>query len=324
MVWAGLRGAVGLSLALLVFQSGGDQRAGKQVLFVVSGLAFLTLVVNGVLSKRVLQKLGMLETSLAKHEILQKVHDRVEERTQKEYRNKCLEGDTNCENAVQYLSSLRTFQSPVTVTGDNDEVGSPRQILYVEDDDLSGTESPRKCKKEFSTLETRLRALRDQGIEPDVIKVKMLRETFYSILRAEYWELIEHGHLPRDSPATLLLLYSIDVSFLVLWFARDSCSAYFVSSLTLNALKIDGARLRVCNGRIKGRLGLHHRKSRRTDVDTFLVFHRHSPRKNRRHDTVLCVPQRTPLPHQHKKNGNAVPSLRRLCNRARVDANKTR
>ena len=32
MVWAGLRGAVGLALALLVLQSGGDQRAGLQVM----------------------------------------------------------------------------------------------------------------------------------------------------------------------------------------------------------------------------------------------------------------------------------------------------
>ena len=30
MVWAGLRGAVGLALALVVSQSGGDQRHGKQ------------------------------------------------------------------------------------------------------------------------------------------------------------------------------------------------------------------------------------------------------------------------------------------------------
>ena len=60
MVWAGLRGAVGLALALLVAQTGGDQRAGKQMLFMVAGLAFLTLIVNGTTSGPLLEWWGML------------------------------------------------------------------------------------------------------------------------------------------------------------------------------------------------------------------------------------------------------------------------
>lgn len=60
MVWAGLRGAVGLSLALLVLQSGGDQRVGLQVVFTVSGLAFLTLIINGMTCGPLLDYMGMV------------------------------------------------------------------------------------------------------------------------------------------------------------------------------------------------------------------------------------------------------------------------
>ncbi len=60
MVWAGLRGAVGLALAQFVFHAGGDQRAGKQLLFMVAGLAFLTLIVQGMTCGIVLEQWGML------------------------------------------------------------------------------------------------------------------------------------------------------------------------------------------------------------------------------------------------------------------------
>ena len=40
----------------------------------------------------------------------------------------------------------------------------------------------------------------------------ILRETFYNIVKRTYWEMIERGHLPRHSAATLLLLNSIEES----------------------------------------------------------------------------------------------------------------
>merc|ERR1719162_2615393 len=65
MTWGGLRGAVGLALAMVVRNSI-NEKDGARVIFYVSGLAFLTLVVNGVLSGPILQRMDMISTPSAK------------------------------------------------------------------------------------------------------------------------------------------------------------------------------------------------------------------------------------------------------------------
>ena len=55
MVWGGLRGAVGLALAISVKSTISDTVNGDRVVFHISGLAFLTLIVNGTTSGLVLQ-----------------------------------------------------------------------------------------------------------------------------------------------------------------------------------------------------------------------------------------------------------------------------
>ena len=60
MGFAGLRGAVGLSLALIVEQTDSlPETLRKRVLFYVAGVCFLTLFINGSLTKFVLRKLGI-------------------------------------------------------------------------------------------------------------------------------------------------------------------------------------------------------------------------------------------------------------------------
>ncbi|KAH8060057.1 carbonate dehydratase [Aureococcus anophagefferens] len=49
------------------------------------------------------------------------------------------------------------------------------------------------------------------GAAPNPEELVLLRETFYRIVKSEYWEMIEDGQLPRKSGATLELLKSIEV-----------------------------------------------------------------------------------------------------------------
>ncbi|KAH8044737.1 carbonate dehydratase [Aureococcus anophagefferens] len=78
MVWGGLRGAVGLALAVYVkttLQQNGDPddaKDGKRILFHVAGLAFLTLTINGTTAGPLLKLWGMLHYLLnyKKHEIV--------------------------------------------------------------------------------------------------------------------------------------------------------------------------------------------------------------------------------------------------------------
>jgi len=82
--YGGLRGAVGLSLALIVYleewgSSEIDEKYGIQVLFHVGGIAVLTMIVNGTTSSWWLRQLGMTTTDVAKAKITNEIERRVHE-----------------------------------------------------------------------------------------------------------------------------------------------------------------------------------------------------------------------------------------------------
>ena len=71
MAWGGLRGAVGLALALVVQEErahSDEAKSAEQLLFLVSGIAMLTLLINGWSCKTLLDYLGMtVESSDTRH-----------------------------------------------------------------------------------------------------------------------------------------------------------------------------------------------------------------------------------------------------------------
>jgi NhaP-type Na+/H+ or K+/H+ antiporter len=68
LAFSGLRGAVGLSLALiLTVNEKIDKKVSNEILFYVSGMVVLTLFINGMTAGFVLRKLGLAtESPLAK------------------------------------------------------------------------------------------------------------------------------------------------------------------------------------------------------------------------------------------------------------------
>jgi len=78
MCWGGLRGAVGLSLAihLSMDRAGGqiDTLDGKRILFFTSGIAALTLLVNATTCPLLVKWLGIARTSTTQQTIMQTVH----------------------------------------------------------------------------------------------------------------------------------------------------------------------------------------------------------------------------------------------------------
>jgi NhaP-type Na+/H+ or K+/H+ antiporter len=76
-VWGGLRGAVGLALALGAKPAFGDDAASQQVyedlLFYVSGIVLLTLVVNGTTMERLVKTLGLDGVSATEYVALKSV-----------------------------------------------------------------------------------------------------------------------------------------------------------------------------------------------------------------------------------------------------------
>jgi hypothetical protein len=77
MTWGGLRGAVGLALAIQVSieKAGGkiSDMDARRVLFYTGGIAFLTLVVNAVTCPSLVKYLGLVQTDDVKRKLLIKV-----------------------------------------------------------------------------------------------------------------------------------------------------------------------------------------------------------------------------------------------------------
>lgn len=88
VAWAGLRGALAMSLALIVKKSDeidiSDKDADK-IFFFVGGIAAITIMVNAVLSSKVLEKLGLLSTDSSPDKLM------VLKQIQKRLRKKSLD-----------------------------------------------------------------------------------------------------------------------------------------------------------------------------------------------------------------------------------------
>lgn len=236
MVWAGLRGAVGISLAILVVQNGGDERAGQEILFMVSGLAFLTLLVSGTTSGSLLRFWGMLGAPKVKKQMIKKVQSRVTANSESEYMRTCLEENHDMIEAIQFLGKLRhrgveERAQPVGVTstrkrrqavvfermqtenldgeGKNGESNMDNELLAAVGAHSHSSEHGHK--EPFKVEDLEAIAAHVQGKEKPE-ETAILRETFYNIVKSNYWHMIENGHLPRNSQATLQLLNSIEES----------------------------------------------------------------------------------------------------------------
>ena len=75
--WGGLRGAVGLALALSMHTDLGTSRTGKLVVLQVSGIALLTLLINAPLSPALLSWLRLTKPTETKRRLLLDMERRV-------------------------------------------------------------------------------------------------------------------------------------------------------------------------------------------------------------------------------------------------------
>jgi NhaP-type Na+/H+ or K+/H+ antiporter len=91
MGWGGLRGAVGLALAIVVDQEAKREgssiaaKDGSRMMFMVGGFASLTLLINGTTTALLLSKLGMIEMPETKRALLKNVQKRIHSRAKMVY-----------------------------------------------------------------------------------------------------------------------------------------------------------------------------------------------------------------------------------------------
>ena len=93
MAWGGLRGAVGLALALSLQNSDDavvDRKLGVQIVFHVGGMAFLTLAVNGTTVAPLLKYFGMTAPTASSDRLFELMEHHVKGRMRDEYQKRTL------------------------------------------------------------------------------------------------------------------------------------------------------------------------------------------------------------------------------------------
>lgn len=176
LVWAGLRGAVALSLSLSLKQASGEsvyisRETGVLFVFLTGGIVFLTLIVNGSTTQFVLHYLQMDRLSAAKKRILNY--------TKYEMLNKALEafGDL----------------------GEDEELGPadwPTVKRYI----TSLNEADGERMHPHSTDEN------DDSL--DHMNLKDIRVRFLNGVQAAYWVMLDEGRITQT--IANLLMQSVD------------------------------------------------------------------------------------------------------------------
>eukprot|EP00746_Dinoflagellata_sp_MGD_P144133 gnl/MRDRNA2_/MRDRNA2_76888_c1_seq2.p1 gnl/MRDRNA2_/MRDRNA2_76888_c1~~gnl/MRDRNA2_/MRDRNA2_76888_c1_seq2.p1 ORF type:complete len:690 (+),score=116.84 gnl/MRDRNA2_/MRDRNA2_76888_c1_seq2:109-2070(+) len=174
--WGGLRGEVGIALAMVVsnqMTSNGRAEDGSRVLLIACGAAMLTLTINGITSKVVLKKLGMMKTEKGQEKVFESVS-----RALHEY---------NLQNLDDYLAELP----------DADQVATRLKVEKF---------------KSICQSSIRKSMFLCEGAEPNDEDLVVIRELFLRVLKTIYQEQVENGELPHQGREALILAESADVA----------------------------------------------------------------------------------------------------------------
>jgi len=214
MILGGLRGVVSLSLAIFVKQKRSntirtwpddDDHDAERTLFLVGGVAFFTLLINAPLSHPMLKAFKLTAgTDKEKAVLLDHVRDRVVESAEKAYKDTCLRLR---HDAVEVTRLCRNLANVDTATPVADKFGGGHHDVEGGDDFSAAHNS--SGGYDVYELEA---ALQSSKTKTEQGRLPTLRETFLSIVHAQYWRMIEVGELPKTAHATITLLRSIDIA----------------------------------------------------------------------------------------------------------------
>ncbi|CAJ1424511.1 unnamed protein product [Effrenium voratum] len=177
MVWSGLRGAVGLLMAVLLDQETSiDEQSGSRVLFHISGFAAMTLLINGTTTPHVLKAVGLMAQEEEKQKMLDEVWNAVSQRCK-----------------VQMKEVM-------------DDESSKELTKGVQPEWL--TQMVPSLSVEAPAGEAAERAA-----DPNILN--QLRQALLRATRSVYKKMFEHGAITRTSPEAMLLVAAVDEACLM-------------------------------------------------------------------------------------------------------------
>lgn len=198
MVWGGLRGAVAVTLGIVVLNS--EVRSNLYVMeveeravffFLIGGVVFFSLIINSTTTPLLMKVTKVLSRSSVKKQLLHHVHQRIRAKAEKTFKEVTKEDEFSSVKraVVEYAcSSLKPI-------GEKGNWGK-RIKSYKHDEDIDNNKIDAD----------------DQVVESEAELLAQVRELFLDALRAAYWEQIEEGILPRNSSAAQALLQSCELA----------------------------------------------------------------------------------------------------------------
>merc|ERR1719321_554807 len=201
MVWSGLRGAVGLAMAIIVDREPQvPTQMGSRVMFHIGGLAALTTIINATTSGPLLRFLDLTRTTEMKQRCLSMISCEIASDIRQKFAEKMREhDDVRCQGAS---AALVTEMVPaLSKTLPRDFSQSPRRELSKEgSQDGSENFTPR--------YEAEMTDIQKTTYQDSLAEI--YRRTFLQVVKTHYWEAIEEGMLPKSGLAARVLLESVD------------------------------------------------------------------------------------------------------------------
>jgi len=258
MTWGGLRGAVGLALAIQVRRgrapdSDGvpqiDSTTADRVLFFVSGVAFLTTVVNATSAPYLVQELGITAVPEVQERVLRKFNEQLVNLSKRghdppevteclqhmlhhideelhERSGKCQKSHARVENAKNQAKQMKdkfwgsgviqqmkrkSIRPPLEAQAVSKAFLSARMIFESIPDEDKGRMDHLPCSlaELAQDSEEMMRLIESQKAEEEMCKV--ITKTFMNLVFTNYHKFIQAGDLRPGSPETDVLFTSIRV-----------------------------------------------------------------------------------------------------------------
>jgi hypothetical protein len=204
MAWSGLRGAVGLLMAVIVdslTSSHFKAETTSRILFHVGGIAALTLLINGTLTPYVLRRCGLMASKKEQERLIAEVAERVAWRTQK------------------HLSQELDSEDPSHL------------FEGVVEDDVAQYVPALRVKKALSPTRRSMKPPAHQASgESSEFVVRMLREMVLRAVLSVYQDLGDRGIIEKRSDVMSALVDSVNKTLMC---ADDKLSDWTVLKTSL-------------------------------------------------------------------------------------------
>lgn len=235
MTWGGLRGAVGLALAIQVKidRAGGtlSELNANRVLFYTGGIASLTLIVNALTCPKLVEYLKITKTPAAKKMLMLGIHHQLEtlmqskhpatvtkrgilqmleearEHIHEQTQEKLRKNSTFMTQLQDYFLPARDFRCHTEFV--DHHIRAVNMLNSIPQKSLKVLDLP---KLPLVDQHENLKTLAKEGpTEPRLVQA--VNEAFLKLLRAQYWEQIEAGEFVSGTRDVEMLLNSVQLAF---------------------------------------------------------------------------------------------------------------